>query len=181
MCQLNNFLYQEFDAHVAYVCVWAKWPSELKQRFYLCIAPSADRDGNMLSVWEHFLRLTRITNCYAVFAGQNGVTPSILQASNTKISFSSRSSNFLQFHPKNTPETISEGLKSQIFLGEGGGWAMPPDPPSRRTTRALITYWNPPFQNSRSATDNSVQTITVAQGKQMLHWDIRKTQISPEQ
>ena len=29
---------------------------------------------------------------------------------------------------------------------------MPPDPPSRRATRALIAYWNPPFENSRSAT-----------------------------
>ena len=54
----------------------------------------------------------------------------------------------LQFHPKNTPETISEGQKSRIFLGGG----MSPDPPSRRTTHTLIAYWNTPFQNSRSAT-----------------------------
>ena len=39
----------------------------------------------------------------------------------------------------------------------GGG--MPPDPPSRRATRALIAYWNPPFENSRSATDRRSSTL----------------------
>ena len=54
----------------------------------------------------------------------------------------------MQFHPKNTPETISIGQKSKIFLGGGGN---APRPPSRRATCALITYFNPPFQNSKSA------------------------------
>ena len=61
LCQLNNFLYQEFDACMTYVHVyttrstwqpqrqWAKRESELKQRFYSCIAPSAARDGDMRS------------------------------------------------------------------------------------------------------------------------------------
>ena len=41
------------------------------------------------------------------------------------------SSNF--FHPKITPEMISEGQKSNIFLG-----GMSPDPPSRWAKCALI-------------------------------------------
>ena len=36
------------------------------------------------------------------------------------------------FHHKITPETISEGQKSQIFLG-----GISPDTPSRRAKRAL--------------------------------------------
>ena len=45
-------------------------------------------------------------------------------------------------------EYTGNDLRIQKFSLRG----MPPDPPSRRTTRALIAYWNPPFQNSRSAT-----------------------------
>ena len=64
------------------------------------------------------------TSYFAVSAAQSGVTPLILQASNTTTRFSSRSSNFLQLHPKNTPETVSEGQKCQIFLW--GGISQPP-------------------------------------------------------
>ena len=87
----------------------------------------------------------RPTRCFAASAAQSGVTPLIQRASNTTTRFSSRSSNF---HPKNTPETISEGQKSKISWG-----AMPPDPPSVHPTHTLIAYWNRPFQNSRSATE----------------------------
>ena len=47
-CQLN-FVYHEFDAHMAYILV-IKRASELKERFYSCISPSAARDGDKLSV-----------------------------------------------------------------------------------------------------------------------------------
>ena len=40
--------------------------------------------------------------------------------------------------------------RSQKVKNWGGG--MPPNPSSRRATRVLIGYWNPPFPNSRSAT-----------------------------
>ena len=43
----------------------------------------------------------------------------------TTTRFSSRSSNFLQFHHKSTPETVSEGQKSKVFLG---GKACPQTP-----------------------------------------------------
>ena len=56
----------------------------------------------------------------------------------------------IQFHPKITPETISEGQKSKIFL-EG----MPQQAPYR----AVIAYWNSPFQNSRSATEKKRQFL----------------------
>ena len=46
----------------------------------------------------------------------------------------------LQFHPKITPETISDGQKSKIVLGAGG------------FVHFIITYSNPPSQNSTSAT-----------------------------
>ena len=42
-CVSINFVYQEFDAGMAYVNNKA---SELKQRLYSCIAPSAARDGD---------------------------------------------------------------------------------------------------------------------------------------
>ena len=81
--------------------------------------------------WRHaismraliFLRLTRITSCYAASATRSGVTPLILPAPNTATRFSSRSFNFLQFHPKNTPETILDG---QNFPWGGGACPQTP-------------------------------------------------------
>ena len=108
-----------------------------------------------------FLRLTQITSCYAASVTQSGVTPVIMRAPNATTRFSSRSSNFLQFHPKSIPETISEG---QTFLG-----GMPPDPHSRRATRALIAYWNPPFQNSRSATGMSPRLSSLLRAYAVAH------------
>ena len=49
---------------------------------------------------------------------------------------------------KHTPETVSEGQKSKNFHGEHHA----PRPSSRRAMRALTAYWNPTFENSRSAT-----------------------------
>ena len=43
----------------------------------------------------------------------------LLKASNTMTRFGSRSSNSCYFTPKTPPETISEGLKSKIFIGGG--------------------------------------------------------------
>ena len=45
---------------------------------------------------------------------------------------------------------------------------MPPDPPSRRATRALIAYWNPPFENSRSATGPYTEAIDILIKSQIL-------------
>ena len=63
-----------------------------------------------------------------------------------------------RFHSSNNPqlglalshptETISEVRNPKFCLGGG----IPPDPPSRHSMYALITYWNPHFKNSRSAT-----------------------------
>ena len=82
----------------------------------------------------------------AASAARNGVTPLIPRASNTTTRFRSKTSNFCNLN------TISEGQKSKKYSGGGGGGGMPPDPPSWCATRALIAYWIPLFQNSRSAT-----------------------------
>ena len=92
--------------------------------------------------------------CFAAEMGRRMIMPLTLRASNTTTRFSSRSSNFSQFHPKDTPETISRGQKSKISWG-----SMPPDPPSRHTLQALLEYWNPPLQNSRPATDSTQETL----------------------
>ena len=90
-----------------------------------------------------FLRLTRITNCFAAFAGRNGVTPSIQRASNTKISFSSRSS---RIHQKR-----SQKVRNPKFSWGGGG-AMPPDPLAdayarfSRTGTPLFKILDPPLE-----------------------------------
>ena len=68
-----------------------------------------------------FPRLTWITSCYAASVIRSGVTPLILRAPNATTRFSTRSSNFLQFHPKSTPETISEDHKIIKFSWGGGG------------------------------------------------------------
>ena len=91
------------------------------------------------------LRHMQITNCFGASATQSRVTPLILRASNTT-RFSSRSVvQLLQFHPKSTSETISEGQKSKIFCGEERGHV--PRPPSRCATPALNNcILDPPFK-----------------------------------
>ena len=44
-----------------------------------------------------------------------------LRSGATPINCALRVIQLLLFHPKTAPETIAEGLKSKIFLGEGGG------------------------------------------------------------
>ena len=62
------------------------------------------------------------------------------------------------FHPKTAPKAISEGLKSNIFLG--GHVPQVPHTPSARASLALCdqsrAHWNPPFQNPRSATEGDL-------------------------
>ena len=54
----------------------------------------------------------------------------------------------LLFCSQTAPEAISEGQKSENFLG-----SMPPDHPTTGTLRALLCFRHvdPPFQNPRSA------------------------------
>ena len=83
----------------------------------------------------------RITICYAPSATRSGVTPLILRASpNATIRFRLGRPTFCNFHPKSTPETISEGQKSLKFSWGG----IPPDPPSRHATR-FNRVLEPPF------------------------------------
>ena len=63
--------------------------------------------------------------CFAASAARNGVMPSILQATNTKISFSSRSSNVCNFTPR-IHQKQSQKVRNQEFSLGG----MPPDHPS---------------------------------------------------
>ena len=77
---------------------------------------------------------------------RHGVTPLILRAPNTKISFSSKSSNFSNFTPR-IHQKWSQKVRNPKF-----SWGHAPRPYSRNATHAFIAYWNPPFQNSRSAT-----------------------------
>ena len=68
-----------------------------------------------------FPRLARITSCCAPSATRSGVTPLILRACpNAATRFSLGRPTFCNFHPKSTPETISEGQNNKIFLGGGG-------------------------------------------------------------
>ena len=57
---------------------------------------------------------------------------------------------FCNFTPRVHQKQSQKIKNHKIFLGD-----MPQDPPSRRATRALIAYWNPPFEKSRSATVQS--------------------------
>ena len=59
-------------------------------------------------------------SCFAASAAQGGVSPLILRALTQQLGLAvGPSSNF--FHPKITPETISENQKSKIFRVWGGG------------------------------------------------------------
>ena len=69
------------DAHISYQKQRAtiETMSEESERIkaYSCIAPSASRDADMLSVHMRaliFPRLTRMTSCFAAPAAQSGVT-----------------------------------------------------------------------------------------------------------
>ena len=90
---------------------------------------------------------------------RSGVTPLILWASNTTTRFSSRPSNFCNFTPRIHQKQFQKVRNPKFFLG---GHA--PRPPSRHPTCALIAYWNPPFQNSRSATAITLLTCWSFQG-----------------
>ena len=110
-----------------------------------------------------FPHLTWITSCYVASATRSRVTPLILPAPNTTTRFSSRSFNFCNFTPR-IHQKWSQKVKKHTNFPEGGGESMPPDPSNRCAMHALIAYWNPPFQNSRSATGNTsfcYDTITV--------------------
>jgi len=72
----------------------------------------------------------------------------ILQALNTTTKFSSRSSNFYNFTSR-IHKKRSQKVRNPKFSWGGGC----PQTPSRHATCALIAYWNPPFQNSKSAID----------------------------
>ena len=87
--------------------------------------------------------------CFAASAALREVTPLILRASNTTtIRLAVDRPTFCNFTPR-----LHQKRSQEVKFSWGGG--MPPDLPSRRATRALIAYWNPPFQNSRSATADS--------------------------
>ena len=98
--------------------------SEASERIetYSCIAPSAARDGDMLSV---FPRLTRITGCFAASAARSRATPLISRASNTTTRFSGKSSSFCNFTP-GIHQKRSQKVRNPKF-----SWgSMPPDPPA---------------------------------------------------
>ena len=86
----THFSFKVAKSHVCHFCIknsTRSWPtctynepseraSELRQRFYSCIALSADRGWRYAISMRAliFLRFTRITSCFAAFAGRNGVT-----------------------------------------------------------------------------------------------------------
>ena len=94
-----------------------------------------------------FPHLTRITSRFTASVAQSGDTPLILRASNTTTRFSIRLSDFCNFTPR-----IHQKRSHQVRNPKFSWGACSYRPSSRRPTCALITYWNPPFQNSRSAT-----------------------------
>ena len=79
VCQLNNFLYQEFNTRMAYI---AQEVSELKQRFYSCIAPFAAICYQYESAY--------FPSCFAASVARNRVMSLVLRALKTKVSFRSR-------------------------------------------------------------------------------------------
>ena len=94
-------LRSHYQKHVATIETMSKASERIKD--YSCNAPSAARDGDMLSVWERL---------FAASAARSGGTPLILRASNTTTRFSSRSSNFAV-----TPRVHWSQKVSKIFLG----------------------------------------------------------------
>ena len=84
-------------------------------------------------------------------------------ASNTT-RFSSRLSNFCNFTPRIHQKQSQKVRNLNLSWGRvGGGHAS--DPSSWHATHALIAYWNPPFQNSRSATVHACSIVL-----QQLSW-----------
>jgi len=71
-----------------------------------------------------FPLLTRITSCFVASATQNGVTPLILQASNTTTRFSSKTSNFCNFTQRLHQKQSQKVRNPKFFWGR-----IPPDPP----------------------------------------------------
>ena len=106
-----------------------------------------------------FPRLTRITSCYAASAAWSGVMPLIpVRALSTTTRFSSKSSSFCNFNQTIHQKRSQKVRNRKIFMG---AWLKPP-PPSRPVMCALIAYWNPPSQNSRSATAYTGYSTIVA-------------------
>ena len=98
MCQL---LYQEFDMRMAHVHIYttrSMWQQRVKEA-YSCIAPSAARDGDMLSVWE-WLFFGALHTALQPLQPEAESRFLILWGSNTTTRFSSRSSNFCNFTPR---------------------------------------------------------------------------------
>ena len=115
----------------------------LKRRFYSCIAPSAARDDDMLSVWERLLIsqcLVWITSCFAPSAARSRVRHTFNSACN----FTQR------LHKKR-----SQKVRNPKFSWEGHA---PRLSYSRRTCELWLHTGTPLFQNSRSATDIYVVT-----------------------
>jgi len=90
-----------------------------------------------------------------------------LLCNNTITRFSSRSSNFCNFTPRIHQKRSQKVKNYKIFLG-----GMPPDPSIKRATRALIAYWNPPFKNSRSATEVLLATTRLQGGRTRFEWHV---------
>ena len=84
-----------------------------------------------------FSRLMRITSCSAALYGPKRSQFCGLQAQQPGIAVGRPA---LQIHLTNAPETISEGQKSEIFLG-----GMPPDPPIRHPIRVLKLHTGTPL------------------------------------
>ena len=82
-----------------------------------------------------------------------------LRASNTTTRFSSRLSNFYNFTPR-LHQKRSQKVRNPKFSWGG----MPPGPPSRRAMCSLIAYWNPPFQNLRSAAVCTIHPYSAVMG-----------------
>ena len=129
VCQLKNFLYQEFDACMAYVHVLYYWKhvatietmNKLKQSCSHALLPL------QLKGWRYAINmralifpcLTRIASCFAASAARSGVTPALmLWASNTTARFSNC--------PILPQEYTRNDLRSEIQNFLAGG--MPPDP-----------------------------------------------------
>ena len=120
------------------------------QRFYSCIAPSAAIGMGICYQYEsaNFSAPYADNQLLCSLCGLKQSHPynNILRASNTTTRFSTRS--IVQLLQYFIPRLHQK--RSQKVRNLPGG--MPPDSPNRHATCILIAYWNPLFQNSRSAT-----------------------------
>ena len=125
-------------------CLLAVWPYTINLKNECAVA---DPEGVPWVLWNpSFEGLPSKILCANVLRPETE-SHLILRASNTTTRFSSRSSNFYNFTPRIHQKRSQKVRNPKFSWGD-----MPPDPPSKHATRALIAYWNPPSQNSRSAT-----------------------------